>query len=527
MGIASHEFETDDGQHSDTRKLEAKSEASVSGYDAFISYSHRGDRELARSVERTLWKFGQPWYGIRGTRTYRDETDLSAHPDLWGSIKRAVEQSRCLLLLASPDSARSKWVPREVAAAIAKHGRNSVCTLLTAGVLPETDDISPDKLAEREDSAMSQEVWDLLDAGEGERFVIDLRPFRDMPESTRQRDGEYLSRVASVAAKALQREKQDIWGQFYRAQRLRGYFLASIAVVLFGLLAGLGLALRSTRLATGIAERNESEAKRQQGIAERNESEAKRQQGIAERNESEAKRQQGIAGKERMAALEQRDIAIGHQLAAQAEAIESQNTLDLEPAALLAIESLKLFPNLEADRALRESMALLPREVVHFTDKEHITITMSADGARALIAGPAGTAQIIATSNGMPICRLDGSPEINSASFSTDGRLIALGGRDDAVHVFDARTGKQLSIFGLPKSIGRMAFGPTGALAVVSNRGSSGVYDALTGKEISLLKQEGAVCDLRSVMEESWLPRVARTERLGSSMSHSAARSLP
>jgi len=58
-------------------------------------------------------------------------------------------------------------VPRKVAAAIAKHGRNSVCTLLTAGVLPETDDISPDRLAEREDSAMGKEVWDLLDAGEG------------------------------------------------------------------------------------------------------------------------------------------------------------------------------------------------------------------------------------------------------------------------------------------------------------------------------------------------------------------------
>jgi len=111
----------------------------ASSYDAFISYSHRADRDLARSLERTLWTFGRRWFQIRGMRTYRDETNLAAEPNLWPAIETAVKQSRCLILLASPESARSVWVPREVRAAVAAHGIDSLCVVQTAGVLPWAD----------------------------------------------------------------------------------------------------------------------------------------------------------------------------------------------------------------------------------------------------------------------------------------------------------------------------------------------------------------------------------------------------
>ena len=65
-------------------------------YDAFISYSHSLDRNLAKSLEETLSTFGRKWYQLRGIRTYRDETNLAAEPDLWPAIEKAIRSSRCL-----------------------------------------------------------------------------------------------------------------------------------------------------------------------------------------------------------------------------------------------------------------------------------------------------------------------------------------------------------------------------------------------------------------------------------------------
>jgi hypothetical protein len=46
---------------------------------------------------------------------FRDTASLAANPDLWTTIRAAMAQSRYFVLLASPESARSPWVQREVA----------------------------------------------------------------------------------------------------------------------------------------------------------------------------------------------------------------------------------------------------------------------------------------------------------------------------------------------------------------------------------------------------------------------------
>jgi WD40 repeat protein len=88
--------------------------ASASGYDAFISYSHRHDRVLGPRLQAGLQRLAKPWYRIRALRIFRDTTDLGASPALWESIEEALRDSRWFILLASPDAARSVWVNREV-----------------------------------------------------------------------------------------------------------------------------------------------------------------------------------------------------------------------------------------------------------------------------------------------------------------------------------------------------------------------------------------------------------------------------
>jgi WD40 repeat protein len=250
-------------------------------YDAFISYSHSADRNLAKSLEETLSTFGRRWYQVRGIRTYRDETNLAAEPDLWPAIEKAIYSSSCLILCASPASAHSVWVPREVETFIKQRGLQDVCVVQTSGVLPWTDHLAAEDALEHEDSALSRPVWQLFEDAGFEPLVVDLRQFRTMSERERLKDPDYLSLVASVAAKVLGEDKSSIWGRYYRAQRLRAAFLGSVSVVLFGLVLALGFAFRNEVRLRAVSVQETAEAVKQRGIAEQQTRVANEQKRIA------------------------------------------------------------------------------------------------------------------------------------------------------------------------------------------------------------------------------------------------------
>ena len=87
----------------------------MEAYDAFISYSHAADGQLAPALQSTVQRYAKPWYRRRALRVFRDDTGLSANPHLWTSIVEALDGSRWFILLSSPDAARSEWVGREIA----------------------------------------------------------------------------------------------------------------------------------------------------------------------------------------------------------------------------------------------------------------------------------------------------------------------------------------------------------------------------------------------------------------------------
>ena len=83
-------------------------------YDAFISYSHAGDGQLAPRLQSGLERYARPWWKRRVLRVFRDETGLSASPHLWSSIVEALDDARWFIVLASPEGAGSMWVGREI-----------------------------------------------------------------------------------------------------------------------------------------------------------------------------------------------------------------------------------------------------------------------------------------------------------------------------------------------------------------------------------------------------------------------------
>jgi hypothetical protein len=102
-------------------------------YDAFISYSHAADGQLAPALQSTLQRYAKPWYRRRALRVFRDDTGLSANPHLWTSIVEALDGSRWFILLSSPDAARSEWVGREIAHWVEHKGADRILPVVTDG----------------------------------------------------------------------------------------------------------------------------------------------------------------------------------------------------------------------------------------------------------------------------------------------------------------------------------------------------------------------------------------------------------
>lgn len=82
-------------------------------YDAFLSYSHAADGRFGPRLQALLEGFARSG-SRRALRVFRDEQNLAANPDLWGSIEEALAASEWFVLLASPAAAQSPWVDKEV-----------------------------------------------------------------------------------------------------------------------------------------------------------------------------------------------------------------------------------------------------------------------------------------------------------------------------------------------------------------------------------------------------------------------------
>ena len=83
-------------------------------YDAFLSYTH-GDRPVVSGIQKGLHHIGRRVGQLRALRVFRDDTDLTASPDLWGRITDALDRSRFLIVTLSPQAAQSHWVDKEIA----------------------------------------------------------------------------------------------------------------------------------------------------------------------------------------------------------------------------------------------------------------------------------------------------------------------------------------------------------------------------------------------------------------------------
>jgi tetratricopeptide (TPR) repeat protein len=157
-------------------------------YSAFISYNHR-DRKFASRLHRSLETYRFPPH-LRGRETavgtitdrlppiFQDREELASSADLASSVREALEQTHSLIVVCSPNSARSKWVNEEIRAFTALGRRHHVQCLIVDGE-PNASRI-PGADAEQECLPRA-----LFENGGGEPLASDVRPGQDGWQSAR------------------------------------------------------------------------------------------------------------------------------------------------------------------------------------------------------------------------------------------------------------------------------------------------------------------------------------------------------
>jgi hypothetical protein len=72
---------------------------------------------------------------LRALRVFRDDTNLTASPDLWGKITDSLDRSRFMIVVLSPQSAASYWVDQEVSYWLEHRGHEQLMLVLAEGRL--------------------------------------------------------------------------------------------------------------------------------------------------------------------------------------------------------------------------------------------------------------------------------------------------------------------------------------------------------------------------------------------------------
>jgi len=146
-------------------------------YSAFISYNHR-DRNWAVWLHRALERYSIPPrlrgrdtpFGPLGKRlppVFRDRDELASGSDLAAAVRQGLEDSAFLIVICSPNGARSRWVNEEIRSFIAMGRRDRIRLIIVSG-----EPMSADP----ELSALPPAI---LEGAEGEPLAADARPGQD------------------------------------------------------------------------------------------------------------------------------------------------------------------------------------------------------------------------------------------------------------------------------------------------------------------------------------------------------------
>lgn len=445
-------------------------------YKAFLSYSHSEDAKLAPVLQGALHHFAKPWYRLRKVQVFRDKTSLSATPALWPSIEKALSQSEYFLLLASPGSASSHWVEREVGWWLENRPVDHMLVLLTGG------DLKWDATARDFDWSQTTALpSNLRGRLADEPLYVDLRWARNEDDLS-LRHLKFRAAVLDIAAPLNGMPKDDLDGEDVRQHRkTRRIMAATIAVLVCLTLAaaiGAWLAYRESQIANvqrnnAVTSANEANTQRKNAEdaaaeANRQKGEAQKQQKLAEERQVEAQQQTRIALAQRNEAEHQARMALSERIAVQARLALKASPVQ---ALLLAAEATQVSLRsgdqriAASEEVLREALGQtsgrglgghtgIINDFAISPDNRWIATISSDSTARLwdLKASDPGAAPLVLRGHQGPIRALAISP---------DSHWLATGGEDHAVRLWNLKSsepGATPIVFNVPVGASHNAF---------------------------------------------------------------------
>ena len=357
--------------------------AAAFDYDAFVSYSRdQVDRDVAVRLQDELQRFNTPWFRPRARtlRVYRDQTNLPLSPDLWGALEGAMSSSRWLVLVASPRSAHSQGVRRELDWWRGQRGPANICIAVVDGELRW--DQAANDFDWTTTTALSREVlgqtftrepaWvDLrpVTHGGGARRRGPLRPFTRSLADPRLQDA-----AASLIAEIKDVPKDTLIGQHLRRSRQTRRAVTSALLILALLLAA--------SVTAGL-----------------------------------------IARSQRDQATHQATISEAGQLAAISESLTGSN-MDL--AELFAAEAYHIYPDAQTRAALFNAVTADPHLVRYLPATGSVSAVATSLGGNTAVAGTVGGDVLrwsLTDFQRAVVARLPGS--ISGVAASANGSTIA------------------------------------------------------------------------------------------------------
>ena len=371
-------------------------------YDAFISYSHAGDADLAAiACNPPCSDSRAPGTRHRRCGFFATRPASPRTPHLWNSIVSALEQSEYLLLLSSPQAAASKWVNQEVAWFLKNRTPERVLIVITGGTVAWSADAS--EFDWTKTTALPKALQGAFHA---EPFYVDLSWAH---QAQFLHDARFRDVVLDLAAPLHGVPKDELDSDDLRQHR-RTLRIAWSAVALLTMLAA----------ALGIAA----------VYAIGNENVAQKQTAIAKEQSAQAMEQARIAEQQRKLAEERRVTALSRQLAAQAV---GESGVNLDAALLEAVEAYHAAPTFEARQALLSVLFFSPHLRQFVRGPRHVwrTAAMSRDGRTIAALDEDSGSVVIETAAGKSLEvageLANGRRQVQSVAMSADGSVFATG----------------------------------------------------------------------------------------------------
>jgi WD40 repeat protein len=180
--------------------------------------------------------------------------------------------------------------------------------------------------------------------------------------------------------------------------------------------------------------------------------------------------------------------ALAHKLATQAELTSGGRPEQLERGALLAVESLRRMPTLEAQYILHRQLARLERLPHPGRCMAHegpvLALAWSPEGRHLASAGEDGTARVWEVASGAERSRLAHPNEVREVAWSPDGKLLRTRRWGEA-HLWEPWSGQPPEALRQPLRPRAITFDPAGRhLAFFLEDLSLRVVEAGTGREV-------------------------------------------